>query len=217
MLKKVMIPLALLILSSIIAFWTQSPTFAAPGQQSPLPAPGAEAAELAELIDRIAALEAQVAALEEHAAAHQAATVPAGQVNRVTTAIYLLDNAGLHDLDVRLNEEGEILPGDAGQIARLSRLLSAVDWPEALAGNAEALITTLGDLQAALAGDDAEAAAPLAFDVHEIGHTLSHDAEHWLGEALGAGHGHSDDEDSGDEHGAESEETGDAADDESGD
>jgi hypothetical protein len=43
-------------------------------------------------------------------------------------------------------------------------------------------------LSTALANDDLETAAPLAVDAHDLGHDLSHAAEHWLG-TLSGGHG----------------------------
>lgn len=110
----------------------------------------------------------------------------AGQVFRVTSAVYLLDTAGLHDLDVRLNEEKVIEPAAAGKVARVARLLSTVDWPAALATDAVTLTTVLNDLATALADDNLEAAAPLATQVHEVQHNFSHAAEHWLNERMGA-------------------------------
>ncbi len=131
----------------------------------------------------------------------------AGQTFRVTSAIYLLDTAGLHDLDVRLNEAQELQAGDAGTVERVARLLSTVDWPEALATNAMSVTTTLNELAVALADDDLETAAALATAAHDTGHDLSHAAEHWLSEALGthehgteAGDDHAGDEHASDEH-----------------
>ena len=126
-----------------------------------------------------------------HAAEHwlgEAASSPsaAGQAFRVTSAVYLLDTAGLHDLDVRLNEEQVIDPADAGKVARVVRLLATVDWPEALATEAVTLTTTLNDLATALTDDNLEAAAPLATQVHEVQHDFSHAAEHWLNAHMGA-------------------------------
>lgn len=112
----------------------------------------------------------------------------AGQAFRVTSAVYLLDTAGLHDLDVRLNEEKVIDPGDAGKVARVVRLLATVDWPEALATDAVTLTTVLTDLSTALADDNLEAAAPLATQAHEVQHDFSHAAEHWLGDQISADH-----------------------------
>ena len=107
-----------------------------------------------------------------------------GEANQINTAIYLLDNAGLHGLDVQLNEEGTILPGDSGQVARVARLLTTVEWPDALAKDAATLHETLSALSAALGDDDLEAAAPLATQAHDEGHDFSHHAQEWLA-ALG--------------------------------
>jgi len=126
-----------------------------------------------------------------------------GQTNRVNTAIYLLDGAGLHGLDVRLNEDAEILPGDSGRVSQVARLLTTVDWPHDLVEDAATLYETLSTLAAALADDDLEAAQPLAAQAHEEQHALSHHAQAWLAEQMGAdgaGHGdHSHDADHGEE------------------
>ncbi len=108
------------------------------------------------------------------------------QANQVATAVYLLDIAGLHDLDVRLNEEGLIEASAAGSVTRVARLLSTVDWPAPLATDVVTLTTVLNDLATALSNDDLATAAPLATQTHEVQHDFSHAAEHWLGEALGA-------------------------------
>jgi hypothetical protein len=194
MVKRITFSLFVLLLGSILLLRAQPSTLAAPDFHgaAPTPTPAAEAEEetesgetetaeptLQDLLARVEALEAQIAMLDVH--------VPStAQVNQVTTAIYLLDNAGLHDLDVRLNEEGVIQPYDSGRVARIARLLSTVDWPHDMAEDAAALIAILNDLSAALANDDLESAAPLAVNAHELGHDLSHVAEHWLGEGSAA-------------------------------
>lgn len=192
MAKRIIFSLCVLLFGGILLLRAQPLALAAPDFQRSTPTPVAEeeaATEeliLHELLARIEALEAQVAALSGQ-------TASAAQINQVTTAVYLLDNAGLHDLDVRLNEEGLIQPYDRGRVARIARLLSTVDWPDAMAGDAETLISILTDLSMALADDDLETAAPLAVDAHELGHDLSHAAEHWLGEMSGAPGDHADD------------------------
>jgi hypothetical protein len=187
MAKRIIFSLCALLLGGILILRAQPLTLAAPDFQRSTPTPVAEeeaAAEeevpapeptLQDLLARIEALEAQVAALRVQ-------TSPTAQINQVTTAVYLLDNAGLHDLDVRLNEEGLIQPYESGAVARIARLLSTVEWPHEMAADAETLIDILADLSAALADDDLETAAPLAVDAHDLGHDLSHVAEHWLGE-----------------------------------
>ncbi|MEZ4728502.1 MAG: hypothetical protein R3E79_15315 [Caldilineaceae bacterium] len=109
---------------------------------------------------------------------------------------------------MRLNEEGVIEPADAGRVARVARLLSSVDWPEALATEAVTLTNVLTALTTALTDDDLETAAPLATQVHETQHDFSHAAEHWLSEAMGAhddadDHDEAETDDAGEDHAAE--------------
>ena len=215
MAKKVTITL-LLLFGLVLLAYQGSALLAAPPQQSSAATPAAteepaeeiqaQAAEaeaeavteptIVELAARLEALQAQVDALS--------AGANPGLANEVTTAVYLLDNAGLHGLDERLNNEGVIVASDAGRVARVARLLSSVDWPAPLADDAAALTDTLNQLASALRDDDLDAAAPLAIVAHEVQHAFSHEAEHWLGELTG-GHGaeenaHGEEED---DHGAE--------------
>ncbi len=193
MAKKVTITL-LLLFGLVLLAYQGSALLAAPPQQSSAATPAAteepaeeiqaQAAEaeaeavteptIVELAARLEALQAQVDALS--------AGANPGLANEVTTAVYLLDNAGLHGLDERLNNEGVIVASDAGRVARVARLLSSVDWPAPLADDAAALTDTLNQLASALRDDDLDAAAPLAIVAHEVQHAFSHEAEHWLGE-----------------------------------
>ena len=166
-----------------------TPTPAAEAEPAATPALAAEPAAavkpigeeptMADLLARLESLEATIAEL--HAASHVASYA---QVDAVNTAIYLLDSAGLHGLDVRLNEESEILAGDTGLMARVARLFTTVEWPEGLAEEAAALHATLSALSAALGEDDLETAAPLATQAHEEQHEFSHHAQEWLAEAV---------------------------------
>jgi hypothetical protein len=214
--------LTLLLLCGLLLLGYQGSTLlAAPPQQTTTatPAPTEEPLEEAEAADTesetvtvaaeptLAALAARVNALQAQVDALAAATLRTGLANEVTTAVYLLDNAGLHGLDVRLNSEGVIEPSDAGRVARVARLLSSVDWPPALAEDAAALTDTLSQLASALREDNLDTAAPLAIIAHEDQHAFSHDAEHWLS-GLTSDHGDEDahDEENGDDHGDEDEE-----------
>jgi copper(I)-binding protein len=107
---------------------------------------------------------------------------------QVVTTLYLLDTAGLHDLDERLNQEGVINASDAGVVNRVNRLLNITAWPDTLRPQAEELQAVLQQYAQALSDDDVEAAKPLATQAHELQHDLSHDVEHWL-ESGGAEHG----------------------------
>lgn len=185
--KKIAI-VTILLIGSFIMFYQLPPLAAAPArfaEATPTPAAAEEADEhaaeeptLADLAARIEALEAEVAELAHGVPDHAGSA----DASAVTTAVYLLDTAGLHDLDVRLNEEKVIEASDAGKVARLVRLLSSVRWPAELTADAEALIGLLADLAAALGNDDLDTAAPLATAVHEAQHDFSHAVEHWLGE-----------------------------------
>ncbi|MEZ4728501.1 MAG: hypothetical protein R3E79_15310 [Caldilineaceae bacterium] len=176
----------MIVLFGTLLLLTRQPlALAAPVAQSntPTPTPAEEAPAAAaateptlqDLLARVDALQAQVAALEAQTATAHATTADA---NAVTTALYLLDTAGLHDLDVRLNEEGVIEPADAGRVARVARLLSSVAWPDALAADATALIDLLDQLATALTDDDLETAAPWRPRSDETQHDFSHAAEH---------------------------------------
>jgi uncharacterized membrane-anchored protein YhcB (DUF1043 family) len=105
-----------------------------------------------------------------------------GQVFQVAIATYLLDTAGFHVIDERLNQEGVIDPGDAGVVNRVNRVLGATSWPEDLQAQVDSLRATLDKYAEALANDDVEAAKPLATQAHELQHDLSHAVESWLGE-----------------------------------
>lgn len=192
-----MLFLSLLLLGGVLLFGQAPQAWAAPATQASTPTPApeeeshsheeadthdhaatadhamTETVTLESLAARITALEAEVAAL----------STPASGANEVATAIYLLDNAGLHDLDDRLNGEGTIEASDSGRVARVARLLTATTWPAALATTAMSTTVVLNDLAAALAEDDLETAAALATTAHDLGHDLSHATEHWLGEA----------------------------------
>jgi hypothetical protein len=119
-----------------------------------------------------------------------AAISPQEQMFQATVATYLMDTAGFHGIDERLNGEGVIDPGDAGVVNRVNRILAVTAWPAELQAQVDPLKETLSQYAEVLSNDDVEAAKPLATQAHEQQHELSHDVEHWLGEMSGsAGHG----------------------------
>jgi hypothetical protein len=130
---------------------------------------------------------------------------PQEQMFQATVATYLMDTAGFHGIDERLNGEGVIDPGDAGVVNRVNGVLAATAWPAELQAQVETLKATLSQYAEALSGDDVEAAKPLATQAHEQQHELSHAVEHWLGEMSGsaehgagkAGHEHDESEEEG--------------------
>lgn len=150
---------------------------AGPGQQSaatatPAPTPGGDESEAEK-------------AHAEPTAGKKVVMAEPGQPFQVAVATYLLDTAGLHDIDERLNGEGLIDPGDAGMVNRVNQLLVATRWPEGLQGQVGSLQTTLVTYAEALADDNLEAAKLLATQAHEQQHDLSHAVEQWLGDIAG--------------------------------
>lgn len=111
---------------------------------------------------------------------HAMATGEPGQIFQVTIATYLMDTAGFHAMDERLNQEGTIEASDAGTVNRVNGMLAATTWPAELQTQVDALRETLSQYAEALANDDVEAAKPLATQTHELQHDLSHGVEHWL-------------------------------------
>lgn len=192
MYKRFLLIVALL-LGGLIAFSASSFSNSTVLAQSATPTPAAE--EEADMHDHdmttdeemdheatIAMLTAQVEALQAQVEALEAAL----QINQVNNVIYQLDLVGLHALDERLNDTGEIMSTDSSRVAAIVRLMSTVEWPEDLAADAEALTVTLQDLAAALGEEDVETSATLSTEAHDAQHALSHTAEHWI--AAGGAH-----------------------------
>ncbi|MCY3710246.1 MAG: hypothetical protein OXG26_15240 [Caldilineaceae bacterium] len=138
-----------------------------------------EAPTLETLTERIAGLEARVAELET-VEDEMAAEKFAYSVFDAVSAAYLLDKVDVHALHKRLKDGEGIMPGDAGQIKYLVPLLMAVDWPQELAEEAEALAETLTKLTAALADDDLESALPLSSTAHDQQHHFSSNVFDWF-------------------------------------
>ena len=138
-----------------------------------------EAPPLETLTERIAALEARLAELET-TEDEMAAERPAHSVFDAVSAAYLLDKVDIHALHKRLKDGEGIMPGDAGQIKYLVPLLNAVNWPQELAEEAEALAETLTKLTAALADDDLESALPLSSTAHDQQHHFSSNVFDWF-------------------------------------
>jgi hypothetical protein len=109
------------------------------------------------------------------------------QIFQVTVATYLMDAAGFHAMDDRINQEGLIEASDAAVVNRVNNLLAVTAWPEDMQAQVDSLRETLNQYAEALANDDVEAAKPLATQAHELQHDLSHAVEHWLGGMIGNG------------------------------
>jgi hypothetical protein len=143
-----------------------------------------EAAGAKDLAARVEALEAHLEAAEEGASqeTHAVEAGEQGQAFQVATTVYLLDMAGLHAMEESINQENTIDPGIPGTVERIRGLMVLTAWPEELQDDAIALEDTLASFAAALAEDDVEAAKPLATQVHEQQHDLSHAVGGWLSE-----------------------------------
>lgn len=106
---------------------------------------------------------------------------------QVLTAINILDNAGLHEMDDEINKEGEI-PANGKTVARhLETVVRLTDWPSELEGTANQLAGLLADLAAEFDKDDIdiERAGDLAAQVHDVWHDLSHDTWAYLAKEAG--------------------------------
>lgn len=185
----------LLLLTGWLLFARQPTAFASPFAQDATPTPAEEehthsheeaasvmtdtaasdeSAEptLHDLMHQIEALQAQVDELQAGTHAGHAEA----SANEVVTAIYLLDTAGLHALDDRLNQEKVINAGDSGNVARVAGLLASVArlYQNRWRSNATTLIDLLNSLSTALENDDVATAAPLSTQVHEAQHEFSH-------------------------------------------
>ena len=169
-----------------------------------------DSAEVDQLQQQLAALESRLDTLESRleepmeSASHDAGG--SDQVFQVTIAAYLMDTAGFHGMDVRLNEEGVIMPGDAGTVTRVNGALAATDWPDELQAEADQLMAVLAEYAEALSNDDVEAAKSLASATHDAQHDLSHSIENWL--SGGTGHEEEHEHDGEGEHEEEHEHDG---------
>lgn len=144
---------------------------------------------------------------EEMAHDHEAeGEMAASEVDRrfqVTIAAYLMDTAGFHGMDERLNDEGLIEANDADVVNRVNGVLAVVDWPEELKPQVEELQAILAQYAEALSNDDVEAAKPLATQAHELQHDLSHAIGSWLSGDNGHGEEHEHAETDSHEHSKE--------------
>ena len=103
----------------------------------------------------------------------------AAQKAQVMAVIFMLDRAGLHDLDESL-AAGKIPSGALGNIRRARTALLATDWPAPLRDKAMELANHMNHLEGSLRAEDAAAAAPHGKEVHEVEHDLSALVYDWL-------------------------------------
>jgi hypothetical protein len=142
--------------------------------------------QIAELEDRITALEAQLAVAEPADAPGEAAALSGFDL---VVAQFVMDTAGFHDMDEALNESQTVDPAYLRSVTRVRKIVSQTTWPEELHEQAEALADVLARFATALEADDGAAAAELAAEVHTVQHDFSAAIDGWLGEDTGHGHG----------------------------
>jgi hypothetical protein len=133
-----------------------------------------------DLEDRIGAVEQQQLSLGDEIRAISDAT----QRTAVVTALNVLGNAGLHDID-EAAAASEVDAGASGGVEDAIIAMSAVVWPEELATDAEALIADLEALATALESADAAVVAEPATTAHDAAHDFEHAAANHIKEAVG--------------------------------
>lgn len=106
-------------------------------------------------------------------------------LGQTIAAVYLLDNAGLHEIDTALVNGTDLPAGSLGQVQNAYIVAAATQWPAPLKDTASQLTRQLAQLQSALNAGDMNAAMGPAHDAHETGHELSHMAYSWLSAQAG--------------------------------
>jgi hypothetical protein len=82
-------------------------------------------------------------------------------------------SAGLHDMDESLNGTGTIESSYIPNTRAAIRVLALTNWPAEFAEEADGVEAIAVELLEALEADDAEAAAPLAAELHEAEHEFN--------------------------------------------
>jgi hypothetical protein len=103
----------------------------------------------------------------------------------VTLAMHIMDTAGFHSMDDRINGESAIDATYLGTVNRVVRLISVTPWSPELAEEATTFQATLVEFATVLESGDVEAAKPLATLAHEEQHAFSHSIETWLNGQMG--------------------------------
>jgi hypothetical protein len=99
----------------------------------------------------------------------------AARVQRNEMMVYVLTigDAGLHGMDEGLGDSGVIEDNYVPNTRKAIRLLALTDWPDGLRATADELRATAVELLRTLQDGDAEAAAPLAAELHEGEHDFN--------------------------------------------
>ena len=143
-----------------------------------------ELRQIEELQNRVAALEAQLAAAE---AAPTGAPEPAEEVRtfEVVVAQYVMNNAGFHEMAETMEETQTVDPAYLEAVGQVQNVVSQTNWPEDLQAQVDGFHGVLEELSTALEADNGEEAATLAVEAHTTGHDLSGAID----ELIGAGGG----------------------------
>ncbi len=105
----------------------------------------------------------------------------------VLAAITALDNAGLHEIEVEIEKTG-VPPGDAQATAlRMQAIVKLAEWPSDLESPAGKLADLLGEMAAALAGDDRAKAKDATTKAHNAAHDFSYATWTYLQKKAGVG------------------------------
>jgi hypothetical protein len=123
-------------------------------------------------------------------AAAQADAHQLAQKAQVMAVTFQLDQSGFHELEDELTA-GTLPSGALGPVRRARVATEATAWPHPLDDTAKKLVGHMKALEEAIRAEDVAKAAPLAKEVHDVGHDLSNAAYQWLaGEQPSTGHGH---------------------------
>jgi hypothetical protein len=111
----------------------------------------------------------------------------AGSTLDVVSAIDFIDGAGLHGIDVSINEEDEIPASAASTARKVQAVTLLAAWPADLQGAATTLAGIFGTLAEALEAEepDMAAAGEAAKNAHDAQHDFSHDVWAYLQEEAG--------------------------------
>jgi hypothetical protein len=100
-------------------------------------------------------------------------------LDQLSAALVVLDQAGLHDLDSDL-EAGTVPDGALDRVQGAKMALDMASWPPELQSDATRLSVFLGRLNQALQANDMDTAMSTAHTVHDMYHDFSDSAREWL-------------------------------------
>ncbi len=126
-----------------------------------------------------AALTLLAVGMPAQSVAAQADAHHSAQKAQVMAVTFQLDKSGFHDLEESL-AAGTLPSGALGPVRRARIATEATEWPSALHDTSKKLVHHMKELEEALRAENVAKAAPLAKEVHELGHDLSSAVYSWL-------------------------------------